>query len=243
MVRRIQQFFIILRLSLKIKGEIEMKKSILLLLVLVLTACSSAATEAPIAAPTEVPPTATPVVVVQTVVVEATQAPTEVPPTVVPPTVAPVVVTVVVEPTQAPAIQAPVEQPANGLITLDNSLGAGWFVDMTSTNSQLSLRCQLYKTITFSVKPTDANITEVQFWYRIEDRSTGAVFAWQNAGRMVAEVNGTFTLVFNGENVNADSRRPNAWLDYQFIGVSRAGDVIGRSEKIEKQIIYTFECP
>lgn len=228
------------------KGEIDMKKSILLLLVLVLTACTSA-TEVPVAAPTEVLPTATPVVLVQTVVVEATQAPTDVPPpTEVPPTAAPVVVTVVVEATQAPATQAPVLAPAdttNGLITVDNVLGAGYFTDMTRTGSQLSLRCQLYKEIKFSVKPIEKNITQVLFYYRIQDRSTGGVFEWQNAGKMVSEADGTFTLVFNGEQVNADSRRPNAWLDYQFVGLSKTGDPVGRSEKIEKQITYTFECP
>jgi len=223
-----------------------MKKIALLLLVLVLTACTSA-TEVPVAAPTDVPPTSTPVVVVQTVVVEATQAPTEIPPTEVPPTAAPVVVTVVVEPTQAPATQAPAAAaPAdtgNGLITVDNALGAGYFTDMTRNSSQLSLRCQLYKEIKFSVKPVDKNITQVQFYYRIVDRSTGTAFEWQNFGKMIGEADGSFTLVFNGEQVNADSRRPNAWLDYQFIGLSKTGDVIGRTEKIEKQITYTFECP
>ena len=226
-----------------------MKKLVLLLLVLVLTACTSATevpTQAAVAAPTEVLPTSTPVVLVQTVVVEATQAPTEVPPTAVPPTAAPVVVTVVVEPTQAPATQAPALAPAdtsNGLIMVDNVLGAGYFSDMTRNSSQLSLRCQLYKEVTFKVKPTVDTITQVQFYYRIVDRSTGTAFEWQNFGKMIGEADGTFSLVFNGEQVNADSRRPNAWLDYQFIGLSKTGDVVGRTEKIEKQITYTFECP
>lgn len=223
-----------------------MKKLILLSLILVLTACTSA-TEVPSAAPTDVPPTSTPVVVVQTVVVEATQAPTEVPPTAVPPTEVPptaAVVTVVVEATQPAATQAPVEQPAsNGLITLDNVLGAGYFSDMTRNTSQFSLRCQLYKEIKFSVKPMVNTITQVQFYYRIVDRSTGTAFEWQNFGKMIGETDGTFSLTFNGEQVNADSRRPNAWLDYQFVGLSSTGGVVGRSEKIEKQITYTFECP
>jgi len=224
-----------------------MKKLLLLLLALTLTACASP-TEAPVAAPTEVLPTTTPVVLVQTVVVEATQAPTDVPPpTPVPPTAAPVVVTVVVEATQAAPIQplapAATTDSSGGLITVDNTLGAGWFVNITRTKSQLSLRCQLYKEITFKVKPTDPVITEVQFYYRIQDRKSGAIFDWQNAGRMISEVDGTFTLNFNGEQVNADSRRANAWLDYQFVGLSRSGGVVGRSEKIEQQITYTIECP
>jgi len=223
-----------------------MKKLLLLILVLVLTACTSV-TGASIAAPTEVPPTTTPIVLVQTVVVEATQAPTEVPPTPVPPTTAPVVVTVVVEPTQVPPTNAPAvaAQPdaGGGPIAVDNALGAGWFVDMTRTRNDFSLRCQLKKEIMFSVKPTDMNITEVNFYYRIEDRNTAAVFDWQNVGRMIPEANGNFTLVFSGESVNANFRKPNAWFDYQFVGISRTGGVVGRSEKIVKQVTYTFECP
>ena len=225
-----------------------MKKLMLLFLVLALSACTSA-TEVPAAAPTDVPPTSTPMVVVQTVVVEATQAPTDVPPpTAVPPTDTPVVIvqTVVVEATQAPTQQvaaAPTQAAANGLITVDNVLGAGYFVDMTRTSSQLSLRCQLYKEIKFSVRPASKDITEVQFYYRIKDRSTGAVFEWQNGGKMIAEADGTFTILFNGENVHADSRRPNAFLDYQFIGLSKNGGRVGNSDRIENQITYTFECP
>lgn len=224
-----------------------MKKLILLSLILVLTACTSA-TEVPPAAPTDVPPTSTPMVVVQTVVVEATQAPTEIPPTAVPtqvpPTSAPVVVTVVVEPTQAAPTQAPADQSAtSGLTMVDNVLGAGYFSDMTRTASQLSLRCQLYKEVTFKVKPMVDTIKQVQFYYRTVDRSTGTAFEWQNFGKMIDNGDGTFSLTFNGEQVNADSRRANEWLDYQFVGLSKTGDVVGRTEKIEKQITYTIECP
>lgn len=228
-----------------------MKKLILLSLVLVLSACTSA-TEVPVAAPTDVPPTSTPVVVVQTVVVEATQAPTEVPPTAVPPTEVPptavvVVQTVVVEPTQAAATQPPAvaapNEAASGLVTVDAVLGAGYFTEMTRSASQLSLRCQLVKEVTFKVKPLLDTITQVEFYYRIVDRTTGTPFEWRNQGKMIPEADGTFSLVFNGEQVNADSRRPNAWLDYQFVGLSKTGGVVGRSEKIEKQITYTFDCP
>ncbi|NJC95470.1 MAG: hypothetical protein C3F07_16855 [Anaerolineales bacterium] len=219
-----------------------MKKFVLLLLAVVLAACSTPAapTEQPVAAPPE--PTATPVVIVQTVVVEATQVPTQ------PPPPEPVVVTVVVEPTQAaPAPQGP--EPAqvvnddNAPIMADNTLGAGWFVNMTRTGNNLSLRCQLYKQITFSVTPTDSNITQVDFYYRVQDKGTGAVFEWQNAGRMIPDANGNFTLVFSGEDIKADFRKPNAWFDYQFIGSSRLGGVVGRSEKIVQQVDYSNECP
>ena len=220
-----------------------MKKLIFVLLAVALTACASPVpTEQAAVAPVE--PSATPVVVVQTVVVEATQVPTDVPPpTEVPPTAEPVVVTVVVEATQPPAPQPTAETSANsGLITVENALGAGWFVNMTRTGNNLSLRCQLYKEITFTVTPTDPNIKTVDFYYRTQDRSTGAVFEWQNAGRMIPDANGNFTIVFSGEDVNANFRKPLSWFDYQFIGSNPSG-VVGRSEKIVQQIDYTNDCP
>lgn len=231
-----------------------MKKIVILLLAVILAACSSAPAAAPTEppAPTVIEPSPTPVVIVQTVVVEATLPPTLVPsptaepPTAVPASPTPVVVTVVVESTQqAPAVQptaAPVDT-SGGLLTVDPNLGAGWFTNMTFTKDILSLRCQLNKEITFSVKPLDANIAEVNFYYRIVDRSTGAAFDWQNAGRMPSDANGNFVLVFSGDDVNANFRKPNAWLDFQFVGLSRSGGVVGRSEKIEQKVTYTLDCP
>lgn len=223
-----------------------MRKFIVLLLAFAITACG-AAPATPSEAPTEAvaQPTQTAMVVVETVVVTVvpTNAPTEVPsatpvpPTEVPPTAVP--------PTDVPATQAVVAAPttaAGGPITLDDALGGGWFVNMTRSRNDLSLRCQLNKEITFTVKATDPNIRQVDFFYRIEDRATGAVFDWQNAGRMLSDGNGTFTLVFSGESVNANFRKPNAWLDYQFAGSNSTG-VVGRSEKIVQQISYTFDCP
>ena len=179
------------------------------------------------------------------VTVISTQAPPELPsatplppltPTAVPPTQA------VTEATQPPAPPVAAEDTSGGPITVDNAFGAGWFVDLTRTRNDFALRCQPSKEITFSVKPTDPNITQVDFYYRIQDRATGAVFDWQNAGRMITDANGNFTINFSGDDVNANFRKPNAWFDYQFIGSSSSG-VLGRSEKIEQQVTYTFDCP
>lgn len=222
-----------------------MKRILILFLALILVACGAppAPTQQPTAAPPE--PTQTPMIVVETVVV--TVVPTDLPTQV--PTQAPTV-TPLPQPTEVPATQPPaateaVVAPAeasDGPIAVDDSFGAGWFTNMTRDRNDFSLRCQLNKAITFSVKPADPNITQVDFYYRIEDRETGAIFDWQNAGRMIRDANGSFTLVFSGEKVNANFRKPNAWFDYQFIGSSGSG-VVGRSEKIEQQVTYTFDCP
>lgn len=219
-----------------------MRKLIILLLAFAITACG-----APPPTSTEVPtevvvqPTQTALVLVETVVVTVvpTNVPTEVPsatalpaPTQVPPTAVP--------PTQA--VAAATEAPAGGPIPVDNALGAGWFVDMTRSGDNLALRCQLYRNVTFYVKATDPNITAVDFFYRIVDKSTGTAFEWQSAGRMIPDGSGGFTLTFAGDQVNANYRKPSAWLDFQFAGSNNTG-VVGRSEKIEKQINYMFDCP
>ena len=229
-----------------------MKKFFIVFIAFALVACGApSVTEQPNATQAPPEPTQTPLVIVETVVekvvetvmvtVLPTQAPTEVPS-----------MTPLPLPTEAPATEAPTQEPAQavapaettgGLITVDDVLGAGWFVNMTRTRNDFALRCQLSKEITFSVKPADPNIAQVQFYYRIEDKATGSVFDWQNAGKLLQDANGNFTLVFSGDSVNANFRKPNAWFDYQFVGLSRSGGVIGRSEKIVQQVSYTFDCP
>jgi hypothetical protein len=235
-----------------------MKRIVIIFLALTLVACGAPAPtlsgEQPTATQAPPEPTQTAVVIVETVVekvvetvivtVVPTQASTEVPsvtplppPTEVPATQA------VAEATQPPAQAAAPADTIGGLITVEDVLGAGWFVSMTRNRNDFALRCQFSKEITFSVKPADPNITQVQLYYRIEDRATGAVFDWQNAGKMFQDANGNFTMIFSGDSINANFRKPNAWFDYQFVGLSRSGGVVGRSEKIVQQVSYTFDCP
>jgi hypothetical protein len=236
-----------------------MKRIVIIFLALsfILAACAAPAPtstgEQPTAAPALPEPTQTAVVIVQTVVekvvetvmvtVVPTQAPTEVPsitplpPTEVPPTQA------VLEATQPPVQAAAPADTTSGLIPVDDVLGAGWFVGMTRDRNDFALRCQLSREIAFSVKPADPNIAQVQLYYRIEDRATGAIFDWQNAGKMVQDGNGNFNIVFAGDSVSANFRKPNAWFDYQFVGLSKTGGVVGRSDKIVQQVSYTYDCP
>jgi hypothetical protein len=228
-----------------------MKKLILLLTALVLAACA-APPITPTVVPTDKPaePTQTPAVIVQTVVVTVipTDKPTEipsptatsVPPTEVPPTV-----------TQPPATEAsapiatsaPIQAAGSGLVTLDSALGGGFFSNLVLTGKVLSLRCPASKEVTFTFTPSDKNISQADFYYRIEDRGTGAIFDWQGPRRMSADANGNFTLVFSGEDVNQNFRKPNAWLDFQAVGLSKSGSRVGSTEKIVQQVSYTFDCP
>jgi hypothetical protein len=220
-----------------------MKKLFILLLAVVLVACSAPAapTEQPVAAVVE--PSATPVVIVQTVVVEATQAPTEVPPpTAVPPTAAPVVVTVVVQPTQEAAVQ-PTQQPAGDApIALDDALGKGVFTNMTMSSSNLTLRCAP-RDITFNITTPNIDIVDVVFYYRIVDIKRDYPREWRAFGKMDANGNGNFTVTFKGENVNANDRLDGSWFEFQFVGLAKSGNVVDQSQKIEELVKYTFDCP
>ncbi len=220
-----------------------MKKVAILLLAVVLAACSAPAapTQAPVAAVIE--PSATPVVVIQTVIVEATQAPTEVPPpTAVPPTAAPVVVTVVVQPTTAPVQPAPVQPSGDAPIALDNALGKGVFTNMTMSGNAFTLRC-LPRDISFNITTPNIDIVDVIFYYRIVDLKRLYPKEWKAFGKMDANGNGNFTLTFSGEDVNPDSRLDGSWFEFQFVGLAKSGNVVDQSQKIEEQVKYTYDCP
>jgi hypothetical protein len=231
-----------------------MRKLIILLLALSLAACA-----APPVTPTQAPtgeviqPTQTAAVIVQTVVVTVvpTNLPTETPTQA--PSATPLPPPTEVAPTQAPATEppastatsAPVQaaDSGSGAVTLDSALGGGWFKNIALSAKALSLRCQASRQITFNVTPSDPSITQVDFYYRIEDKATGAVFDWQGPRKMSADGNGSFTLVFTGEDVNPNFRKPNAWFDFQVVGLSKSGGRVGNSEKIVQQVSYTFDCP
>ncbi len=231
-----------------------MRKLIILLLALSLAACA-----APPVTPTQAPtgeviqPTQTAAVIVQTVIVTViptdlpTEAPTQVPSAtpLPPPTEVPATQPADIQPTDSTATSAPVQaaDSGSGPVTLDSALGGGWFKNMALTAKALSLRCQPSRQITFNVTPSDPSITQVDFYYRIEDKATGAVFDWQGPRKMSADGNGSFTLVFTGEDVNPNFRKPNAWFDFQVVGLSKSGGRVGNSEKIVQQVSYTFDCP
>jgi hypothetical protein len=229
---------------LKLKKERKMKKFAILLFVVVLAACSAspaAPTEQSVAAPPE--PTATPVVVVQTVLVE----PTQVPATPVPPE--PVVVTVVVEATQVPAAAAPpMDAPAaaavdsNAPVTLDNALGRGVFTNMTMSSSNFTLRCAP-RDITFDVTTPNTAIRDVVFYYRVVDLARMYPSEWKPFGKMTSNGKGNFSLTFSGEDINPNLRIDGSYVDFQFVGLAKSGDVVDRSDKIQSLVKYTFDCP
>jgi hypothetical protein len=213
-----------------------MKKFFILLLAVVLAACGTPAAPTEAVAPTAVQP------VVVTVVVEPTQAPVQ--PTAAP--AEPVVVTVVVQPTQAPAqpvaTEAPAQPAAGGAIALDDNLGRGVFTNMTMSSNTVTLRCNP-RDITFNVTTSNGSIKDVMFYYRIADLDRLYPSEWKAFGEMTNNGNGNFTLTFKGEDVHPDLRVDGSWLDFQFVGLAKSGDVVDRSDKFQSLVKYTFDCP
>lgn len=223
-----------------------MKKLITIALAFVLTGCGALA---PAATPTAAP-TSTPVVLVQTVEVTVipTQQPTEVPTDIPAPTQTPQIVVVTATggaaaagPTNTAEANAP--SGVTPTATLPADVGGGMFTNFTRSGDKIVLRCPAQPdTITFGVTRTNDFITQVDFYYRIEDRLSVSMSGWVNAGAMVSDKQGNFTRAFTALNVDPDLRSHKAWFDYQFVAVNHLGAAIGRSAKISQQITYTIDC-
>jgi hypothetical protein len=218
-----------------------MKKLLIVLLAFTLASCSALA---PVPQPTSVPPPAQ--VVVQTVVVMIT--PTPLPPTPIPSvTLAPT--STPLPPTDVPAsVPTTAAQPTagststGGPLTLPNTSGGGVFINMSVSGDYFSLRCYP-KELTFNVTAADLHIVSVEFYYRIQDKNSVDISDWINGGLMEPDKQGNFSFVLKAESINPDWRRTQTSYDFQFIGVNKTGEVVGRTERIIKLINYSNDCP
>jgi hypothetical protein len=132
--------------------------------------------------------------------------------------------------------------PGSATATLPPDAGGPLFTNLTRSSDHLSLNCQP-DTITFGLSATDPKVTEVDLFYRIEDKNSSTISGWIDIGKMVSDGNGNFMFNFKSSMVYSDLRKKEAWLDYQFIGLNNAAQVIGRSARIVQQITYTIDCP
>ncbi len=216
-----------------------MKKLLIFALAFVLSGCGALA-------PASAPSTSTPVVLVQTVVVTVvpTEKPTEVPTNTPAPTLTPqiIVVTATPGPASTEASTAAASVPVTGATaTLPANAGGDLFTNLTRSSDHFALKC-LPDTITFGVSTANVYVVEVDLYYRIEDRLGVSISNWENGGKMQTDKNGNFTIDFSAASVDPDVRSHKAWFDYQFVGINKAGDAVGRSAKISKQITYTIDC-
>lgn len=220
-----------------------MKSLAFVVLALALAGCSALP-----GAPSATEPTATPVVIVQTVLVtsEPTQAPPQ--PTSQLPTVevSPQVIVVTATPASpdtaaTTATGAPTSLLLEPTAPLPADPGGGIFTNMTRSADKFSLRCQP-DTLSFAVSTSNPYVTGVDIYYRIQDRLSTSISSWQFGGSLDSDKQGNFTITFPASRVDADLRSHRAWFDYQFVGVNKVADAVGRSAKIAKQVTYTIDC-
>jgi len=225
--------------------ELYMKKSILVFLVFLLAACGVAPIQqvapTPIVVTVLVPVNPPADTAVPTMISLPTEAPTLPPPT---ETLIPTPTEI--SPTQTPqviVVTATVSaDTGTGLISIDDTLGKGVFVNMTMSSNVLTLRCNP-REITFNITANLPEIVEAQMYYRIVDNPAGLYPSeWQNAGEMKGDGKGNYSIVFSGEDVNANLRLDKAWLDVQFIGLNKGGGAVDRTQKIERLITYGIDC-
>ena len=221
-----------------------LRKFLIAALALALSGCGALAPVQPTAAP---PPTAVPPVVV-TVVVVATNPPTTAPSDTPAPTQTPAVVVVTATGGSNTAANTSVPSSsgaATATATLPSDAGGSLFTNLTRSGSFFDLRC-LPQDITFNVSTSNLYVVEVDLFYRMEDLTTvpPSVSDWKNVGKMISDKNGNFSMDLNTSLLSPDLRAVGkAWFDYQFVGISKTGDAVGRSGKISQQILYLKDCP
>ncbi|MCQ3936284.1 MAG: hypothetical protein DPW18_04470 [Chloroflexi bacterium] len=174
-----------------------------------------------------------------------TQAPTDVP------TLAP---TATLEPTATPQPTATTGDTSgtgssgsdSGLkpVNVDNVLGKGVFTNIVISNELLTLRC-FPREIEFTMTANLPEITRAEMYYRIVDQPSALYPSeWQLVGNLGTDGKGNFFITFSGEDINPNFRGlEKAWIDFQFIGINKGGGVVGRTEKIERLVEYSKECP
>ena len=227
-----------------------MKQLVPILLALVLSGCGALAPAAPTAGPT-----GTPQIVVQTVMVTVvvTQLVTGTPTSTPTPTLTPIP-TFTVQPSELTATGGATQAtgtltvgtPATAAgtsptATLPANAGGDIFTDLTRSSDHFGLGCQP-DTLTFGVSTTNTSVSEVDLFYRVEDQLGSSISGWIDIGKMLSDGNGNFTMNFTASMVDPDLRGRKVWFDYQFVGLSKASAVLGRSAKIVKQITYTTDC-
>lgn len=125
--------------------------------------------------------------------------------------------------------------------TLPADAGGGLFTNLTRSTDHFALNCQP-DTVTFGVSTTNPDVTEVDLFYRMEDQLSSSISGWIDIGKMTSDQSGNFTMNFTASMVDRDLRSHKAWLDYQFVGLSKVGQVLGRSARIVKQVTFTLDC-
>ncbi len=202
-----------------------MKRKVYLIMVLVLTGCSAIP-----AAQSEELMNPTPIVVVQTVLVpQLSDAAT---PLAIQPQVA--------QQNQTFGTQS-VVIPVTGPISIPANFNGKSFTNLSVSGDKFSLRCEP-KQISFDATTTDVYITQVDLYWRLRDKHSTFVPNWVWGRTLETDGLYHFWITINGSDIPPDVRKRQAWFDFEFVGMNKFGEAIGRTEKITDLVSYTIDC-
>ncbi len=229
-----------------------MKRLLVFALAFALTGCASLAPLAPTPLPTT-----TPQIIIQTVIVTVlvTAPATETPiptatwtpiPTFTPQptglTGTPVTPSTLGTPQATGTGFAPTTGAMTPTATLPADAGGGIFTNLTRSTDRFSLNCQP-DTLTLGLSTTNSSATEVDVFYRLEDKASSTITNWVDIGKMTSDHAGNFTFDFKSTLIPRDLRFSQAWFDYQFVALNGSLKVIGRSATILQQVTFSVNCP
>jgi hypothetical protein len=202
-----------------------MKKLLVILLVLALTACVAGPTKTPTALPTDVP----------------AEEPTDVPAPTEEPTDEPA-------PTEAPE-EEPTAEPASG-----NSFGDFEFTDKQTGDTRTGSAefsagafahdCDtLPDVLTLTVTANEEDIYKVNYVYRLTSATAGTISTgWSGDAKMEVLGDGKFKIDFPESQIPSEAVTWDAWFDVQFIAFDQQ-DITYSSPIFAKVIKYTYGCP
>lgn len=210
--------------------KFRMRKIIFVISILVLTGCAAIPT-----ALTADQNNPTPIVVVQTVLVTppsdtsqlntATEAPAQ---------------ALVTQQSQVFGTQ-PAVIPVTGPIAIPASFNGKGFTNLGVSGDKFSLRCEP-KQISFDATTSDVYITQVDLYWRLRDKHSTFVPNWSWGRTLETDGLYHFWITISGSDIASDLRKHQAWFDFEFVGMNKTGDAMGRTEKITNLVSYTIDC-
>lgn len=154
----------------------------------------------------------------------------------------------------APAAPSASALPAASLPAIINSdvpgpspsatpeLSGELFSKVSHSTDVLHFNCDPLEII-FNLTVKNPDIKHVAFFFRMKDKATGIVNAWSNGEDMRAAGNGIFQFIFQARAIPNEARTKQAWVQFQFAGLNKAGESLGRSQIFANEITYTSDCP
>jgi hypothetical protein len=126
--------------------------------------------------------------------------------------------------------------------TATQVIEGGLFSKISRSSTVLHLHCDPLEII-FDVTVKDPKVRSVVFFFRMKDKATGLVTDWASGGNLQSVGNSMYEINFRASTLPDETRYWEAWLQYQFVGIDRAGKSLGQTQIFSEEVTYTPKCP